>query len=191
MYSDLYSHITQFVELNSNDFEQISSYYECKTIKKKKHLLKANDLCKEIYFVTKGCLHLYFIDDSGTEKTVQFAMENWWLSDFQAFNRQSKTNFFIQAVETTDLLHISFDNYQKLLTDWPIMERYYRQIHEIAHGASLTRMRYIFNYSKEEVFYRFREQFPEFVQRVPQYLVASFLGLTPEYLSKIRGKKLS
>ena len=81
--------------------------------------------------------------------------------------------------------------YDSLLNKFPKMERYFRTIYETAYGAALMRFKYINTYSKEEIFFRFKEKFPEFVQRVPQYVLASFLGLTPEYLSEIKKKQFS
>ena len=125
------------------------------------------------------------------EKTVKFAIEGWWITDFMAFNNQQLTEFKTQAVEASSVYSITYSAYSDLLHQQPNLERYFRNIWEIAYGASIIRMKYVFEYSKEEMFNRFRENFPEFVERVPQYMLATFLGLTPEYLSKIRAKKLS
>nr|WP_299035759.1 Crp/Fnr family transcriptional regulator [uncultured Tenacibaculum sp.] len=115
-------------------------------------------------------------------------MENWWLTDFLAFQNQKHANFTIETVENSEVLSISSSKYTELLNQFPLLEKYFRNIYETAYGAALMRLKYINSYSKEEMFFRFREDFPEFVQRVPQYLLASFLGLTPEYLSEIKRK---
>ena len=133
-------------------------------------------------------MHLYFIDNLGNQKTSQFAIENWWLTDFLAFQNQKQSNFNIETVENSKVLSISFSKYQELLDKFPKMEKYFRTIYETAYGAALMRLKYVNCFSKEEIFFRFRDNFPEFVQRVPQYLLASFLGLTPEYLSEIKRK---
>jgi len=160
-------------------------------VEKKEVLARSGSKCDQLFFVAKGCLHSYFTDQAGVEKTIKFAIEDWWITDFLAFHHQRETEFTTQAVEPSEVLRISHNSYEQLLNAHPALERYFRNVYEVTSGAALMRMKYIFDYSKEEIFNRFREQFPEFVNRVPQYMMATYLGLTPEYLSKIRGKKLS
>ncbi len=134
---------------------------------------------------------MFFIDDKGTGRTVQFAIENWWLTDNLAFLNKQKSDFIIQAVEHSKILSISFEQQEKLLNEFPKLEKYFRSIYQIAYGASMFRLKYIFGFSKEERYFHFIEKHPQFAQRVPQYLIASFLGLTPEYVSEIRVKHFS
>jgi hypothetical protein len=108
-----------------------------------------------------------------------------------AFLKQSETDFYIQAVENTEILSIDFEKQEALLNRFPALEKYFRMVYQIAYGASIMKMKYVFNHSKEDIFFLFREHYPAFIQRIPQYLLASFLGLTPEYLSEIRKKKRS
>ena len=158
-------------------------------LRKKEHLFRQGELCTHIYFVSKGCLNLYFVNDRGQKQTVQFALEHWWLSDFMAFRSSSRTDFNLQAVERSKVLGIDRKGEQELLERFPELERYFRLIHERAYGASLIRMKYVYGLSKEELYHDFAQKFPDFVQRVPQYLLASFLGLSPEYLSELRGRE--
>lgn len=167
------------------------SYFQIKELDKKEILMEAGKLCNSSFFVLHGCLHMYYINDKGIEKTIQFAIENWWLSDYLAYHHRQPTDFYIQAVESSRVLCIDYDRQNKLLTAFPILETYFRHVYQIAYGASIMRVKYLFDYSKEEIFLRFSEQFPEFVQRVPQYLIASYLGLTPEYVSEIKRKQRS
>ncbi len=134
---------------------------------------------------------MFFINEKGTEQTIQFAMEDWWLADYTSFSTQTASRFFIQAVEKTTVLAITYAKQEKLLAKFPQMERYFRLLHQRAHAASQSRIMGLYALSREEAYYRFVELYPKFVNRVPQYLLASFLGFTPEYLSEIRGKKRS
>ncbi len=177
--------------LSEEELAEIILFFDCHSYSKKETLLLAGRRCYKLFFVTKGCLQLYFIDSLGNQKTSQFAIENWWLTDFLAFQNQKQSNFYIETVEDSQILTISFSKYQELLDKFPKMEKYFRIIYETAYGAALMRLKYINSFSKEEIFFRFRDNFPDFVQRVPQYLLASFLGLTPEYLSEIKRKQLS
>lgn len=172
----------------SIDPDVLKSYMEEIQIKKKGFLFQAGHPCTHIYFVVQGCLNLYFVNDRGQNQTVQFALENWWLSDFMAYRSGVHTGFYLQAVERSKVIGIQISQQERLLEDFPQLERYFRVIYERAYGASLMRMKYVYGYSKEELYHDFAQKFPEFIQRVPQYLLASFLGITPEYLSELRRK---
>ncbi|MEQ9439129.1 MAG: Crp/Fnr family transcriptional regulator [Cyclobacteriaceae bacterium] len=191
MTEPFYQHLQKFIALDKADFTEVLSYFQIKELDKKEILMEAGKLCNSSFFVLHGCLHMYYINDKGIEKTIQFAIENWWLSDYLAYHHRQPTDFYIQAVESSRVLCIDYDRQNKLLTAFPILETYFRHVYQIAYGASIMRVKYLFDYSKEEIFLRFSEQFPEFVQRVPQYLIASYLGLTPEYVSEIKRKQRS
>lgn len=187
----LFQHLNQFVPIEPSMLEDILTFFLSEKFEKKQVLIHSGFKCDKLFFVEEGCLHSFFVDKGGLEKTVKFAIEGWWITDFLAFHHQRNTDFQTQAVEQSSVLSISYDKYQEMLKHFPVLEKYFRNVWEIAYGASMLRMKYVFEYSKEEMFNRFREQFPAFVDRVPQYMLATYLGLTPEYLSKIRGKKLS
>lgn len=189
--NSLKNHIKTYLSCSDEELSEIVDFFNCHSFKKKETLLYAGNRCNKLFFVAKGCLQLYFIDTLGNKKTTQFALENWWLTDFLAFQNQSPSSFYVETVEPSKILAISSSNYQVLLDRHPKMEKYFRSIYETAYGAALMRFQYNSNFSKEEIYFQFRDSFPAFVQRVPQYLLASFLGLTPEYLSEIKKKKLS
>ena len=141
--------------------------------------------------MVQGCLNMYFINDKGENQSVQFAIEIWWISDWLSSYRNKESEFYIQAVESSKILVISKTNQEKLLVEFPKMERYFRIIYQIAFGASLYRIKFLYQGSKAERYFHFVKRHPEFAQRIPQYLIASFLGLTPEYVSEIRAKHIS
>lgn len=167
------------------------SFFEIQHVKKKRNLLTEGKVCKYNYFVLKGCLRKFFITDKGIEQTTEFAVENWWITDNIAFEHALQTEFNIQAVEDSELLRIDNHTQEKLLITFPVMERHFRFIYQRAYAASQMRIKYLYGFSKEEMFHHFNKNFPEFIQRVPQYLIASFLGFTPEYLSEIRKRSIS
>lgn len=188
---ELKEHIDRFVRINSTDFEQILSYVNPVSAKKKQNLHEAGKVCKANFFVRKGCLRLFFINEKGIEQTIQFALENWWLSDYTSFSSQQASLCYIQAVEKSEIIAIDYAAQESMLQQFPQMERYFRLIHQRAHAASQYRLKGLFSQTREEIYLEFCKQYPAFVQRIPQYLLASFLGFTPEYLSEIRGKRIS
>ena len=185
----LSDHIKFHSEVSKKDIPEILTYFEESTFQKKEILLRTDEKCNKLFFVSRGCMHLYFIDKYGNKKTTQFAIENWWLTDFLAFRDEGNSNFDIEAIEKSEILTISFAKHKELLENFPKMEKYFRVIYQTAYGAALMRIRFIYTYSKEEIYFKFREDFPDFVNRVPQYLIAGFLGLSPEYLSEIKRKE--
>jgi CRP-like cAMP-binding protein len=189
MYSDFIDHIRKYVELDAAAVEVLNTYVKTIKLKKKEFLLKEGQICRSLYFVEKGCLRMFFVNDKMSEQITQFALENWWISDFFSFVDNKPSGYYIQAVENSDILSIDVQSYEAMLKDVPQMERYLRIIMQRALAASQLRVKYMYELSKEEFYIHFCESFPEFVQRVPQYMIASYLGLTPEYVSELRKKK--
>jgi signal-transduction protein with cAMP-binding, CBS, and nucleotidyltransferase domain len=191
MSDQFFTHINQFAAVSREDFQRIIMFFEFQNVSKKQVLIEAGNSCSHNFFVLKGCLHMYFTNEKGIERTVQFAIDDWWMTDCLAYLNQTKSGFTIQAVEDTQLLSITFDGQEQLLEEFPQLERYFRIMYQIGYGSSLMKMKHMFDFSKEEIYLHFTEHYPDFAQRVPQYLIASFLGLTPEYVSEIRAKKRS
>ncbi len=185
------THLLKFIDLNDEEFDAIMPFFEIKNIKKKTNLLVEGQLCDSNWFVLEGCLRKFFINDKGIEQTTEFAIENWWITDNFAYERRLPTEFYIQTVENSVILTIDYHSQEKLLMTHPKMERYFRFIYQRAYSAMQLRIKYLYDFSKEEFYDLFSKTYPEFIQRIPQYLVASFLGFTPEYLSEIRNKKRS
>ncbi|MFN3381931.1 MAG: Crp/Fnr family transcriptional regulator [Runella zeae] len=185
------SHLKKFIEIDENEFREIMGFVEIIKVKKKQNLLLEGQICKSHFFVLKGCLRKFFINEKGTEQTTEFAIETWWLTDHLAFEKQLPSEFYIQAVENSEVLVIHQPNQEKLLEQFPKLERYFRFVYQRAFAASQMRIKYLYSFSKEEFYHQLVQKYPAFVQRIPQYLIASFLGFTPEYLSEIRAKKLS
>ncbi|WP_077435661.1 Crp/Fnr family transcriptional regulator [Sphingobacterium sp. CZ-UAM] len=184
------THLEKFIQIDDRTFEQISAYFSLISVAKKENLQEEGQICRYHYFVLKGILRKFFINEKGVEQTTEFAIENWWLTDNMAYEHKLVSSFYIQAVEKSEVLYISQENQEKLMTEFPLMERYFRFVYQRAYAAAQMRVKYLFSLPKEEFYRDMVRKYPEFVQRVPQYLIASFLGFTPEYLSEIR-KKIS
>jgi len=186
---NLLVHIRKFVSLSEEEEEILSPYLKEKSLKKKDYLLKEGQICMANHFVAKGCLRMFYITEEGNEQMIQFAIDNWWMTDYMSFDSQKPSQFNIQAVENSEIIFLEKKTLEELFTRLPKLERYFRIIVQKAYAASVMRLRYIFTQSGEERFHHFNKSFPEFVQRVPQYMLASYLGFSAEFLSKIRAKK--
>jgi CRP/FNR family transcriptional regulator len=189
MYSELLSHINKFIDLSKEDERIIESSLKSITVKKKQLLLEEGQVCRSNYFIVSGCCRLYFIDIKGVEQTIQFGIENWWITDYTSFQMQNASHFYIQAVENSTVIALDYHQQDELFKKIPKLERYFRLILQKAYSASQLRTKYFYSMTSEEMYWFFSKLFPEFVQRVPQYMLASYLGFTPEFLSKIRAKK--
>jgi len=182
------AHLDKFISIDDQEFASVISYFQIINTGKKENLMLEGEICKFKYFVLEGCLRKFFINEKGIEQTTEFAIENWWISDTFAFEKQMKSDFNIQAVEKSRILMIDYSSQDRLLEKHPIMERYFRMVYQTAYAAAEKRLRYLYEMTKEEYYIHFSILYPWFIQRIPQYLVASFLGFTPEYLSEIRAK---
>jgi len=179
------------VTINNEEFEKILSFFEIRTFVKKENLLEEGQVCRHNYLVLKGLLRKFFINEKGTELTTEFAIETWWMTDNMSFEHKTPSEFYIQTVEKSELLVISNEAQEKLLEQFPVMEKYFRIVYQRAYAANQVRVKYIYSLSKEDFYFNLLKKQPAFVQRVPQYLIASFLGFTPEYLSEIRKRIIS
>lgn len=189
MQSTLLNHIRSIIKLSDEGAPGILSHFTSLEVPKKEILLEEGEFCRHYYFVEKGCLRLYFVDHKGMEQTIQFAIENWWLTDLHAFRSSARSSFSIQSVEKTKVQYITKKQMDELLTKYPGLHQYFSYVYERAYAATLFRVR-LLRLTREETYQLFIKNYPGFVQRVPQKLVASFLGFTPEYLSELRRKQM-
>ena len=189
MSSQLIAHIRKFISLSDEDAGLISTKVHTVKLKRRQYVLTAGQRCKANYFVLNGCMRLYFISNKDTEQITHFGLENWWITDYDSLEKQQPSHFYIQAVEASELVVLDQHTEQELLAKIPALERYFRLILQRAFTAAQRRMEYIYNMTDEERYRFFVESFPAFNQRVPQYMVASYLGVTPQFISRVRAKK--
>ncbi|WP_277229315.1 Crp/Fnr family transcriptional regulator [Hymenobacter sp. YC55] len=182
------AHIARYVTLTTADADLLQTYLRQQTIARKDYLLTEGQVCTANYFVLRGCLRTYLVNEKGSEQTIQFGIENWWLTDYASLDLQTPSQFFIQAVETTEVVVFDKRVQEEVLSQLPQLERYFRILLQKSAAAALFRIKFLFSLSGEARYRHFNSAFPGFVQRVPQYMLASYLGFTPEFLSKIRAK---
>lgn len=189
MIEAIVTHMKKHITLTDADVALLSSLLEVRDVKKKEHLLMAGEVCRHNYFVVQGCFRLYLITNKGNEQVIQFGIENWWITEYVSLKSGAPSQFYIQATENAQVVVLPRDKEEELYANIPQLERYFRLVLEKAYSAQLNRIHYIFNLTGEEQYRMMSRKYPEFVQRVPQYMLASFLGITPEFLSMLRAKK--
>jgi len=190
MYPNLVKNIRRYIELDEPEVQTLYQYVKPVSLQKKEYLLKEGQVCRAYYFVEKGCLRMFFINNKTVEQITQFALDGWWISDYFSLMDNKPSEYYIQTIEKSEILSIDMVLLDDLLKELPQLERYFRLIMQKAVAASQLRQKYMYEMTKEEFYVLFSTSFPEFVQRVPQYMIASYLGLTPEYVSELRKKKL-
>lgn len=190
MSASLLKHIQRKTELNPFEQEKLLSKIEYRKIKKKELLLKEGNVCDFFCFIEKGCCRLYLINEKGNEQTLQFGIEDWWIMDYMSYTTEKPSDFYIQAIENSEVLLIQKKDLEQLLIEVPKLERYFRIVLQKTFAATQMRIKFLFTMSAEERYLHFKNAQPEFVQRVPQYMLASYLDFSAEFMSKIRAGKI-
>ena len=161
---------------------------EPKFVKKKTFLLQEGEICNFEAYVVKGCIRTYYIDENGFEVILQFAIEDWWVSDIASFYEQSPSRLFIETLEDCDLLTFNYETKEELLTRVPKFERMFRLMLQRNLAATQNRLINTISKTAQEKYLDFIERYPTIPQRVPQHYIAAYLGISPEFLSKVRTK---
>lgn len=190
MYQPLFDHIEKFVTLEASEIDALESCLSLSKIKKKEHVLQEGQICNTLYFIVKGCMRQYIINSKGNEQTLQFGIENWWITDYLSYHNHTTSHFYIQAVENCEVIALEKPILESILIQIPKLERYFRVVSQKSFGAAQMRIKFLFTMSAEERYHHINNLFPEFVQRVPQYMLASYLDFSAEFMSKIRAGKV-
>lgn len=189
MYQELLDHIKKYVQLSPRQQQQFCEKLELKKLKKREFLLEPGKLCKGNYFIIKGCVRQFLINQKLNEQIIHFGIENWWIADQDSLLNNQPSACYIQAIEETELLLLQEKDRISLSKEIPFLETYFRIMMQKSFVAAQRRIGFIFNQTEEERYRHFSKLYPGFVQRVPQYMLASYLGFTPQFLSRLRAKK--
>ena len=190
MYNLFFQKFNEKVILTPAEQELIKNYLTPKKLRKKQYLLQEGEVCKSVAFVEKGGLRAYSLDPGGNEHIIQFALEGWTISDLYSFITGEPATYNIDALEDTELVIISKSAHEELLNKVPKYETYTRLNITGAYLAMQKRLTSTISLTLEERYANFVTTYPDIVQRVPQHMIASYMGLTPETLSRMR-KKMS
>lgn len=182
----LFDHINKFISFTQEEELLLSSKITVRKFLKNQFVVQNGDVCRFESFVLSGALKTFFIDEEGHEHIVALSIEDWWVSDMDSFISRQPAQLNVQCIESSVLAQLSYEDLQYLYIAIPKMERFFRLI--IQNGFIAAQKRIIGNHSlpAKERYAAFVQKYPAIEQRVPQYMIASYLGITKEFLSKIR-----
>lgn len=186
MYELLHTKITETISLTEEEFDFCKTLFSPKKLRKRQYLLQDGDVCKYTAFVEKGMLRTYTIDEKGNEPILQFSMEGWWVADLYSFFTGEPSHFNVEALEDCELLLITEPSWNILLEKIPAFERYFRILIQNNLIATQRRLMGTMIETAEEKYLKLVKNFPGCIQRVPQHMIASYLGITRETLSRTR-----
>lgn len=192
MKSDLlFQHITRHIPLTTDEKDYVSGILQHKKLKRKQLLYQEGDIHKYQVFVTEGCLRSYSIDHNGFEHILQFAPPGWWIGDMHSFNTQTPGVLNIDAVDKSEILMITRADVDKLYTEIPKFERLFRILAENSIATYQHRMIDSLSLTAMERYDNFCKTYPSLIQCLPQKQVAAYIGVTPEFLSKMLNRPLN
>lgn len=181
----LRQHIEEIISLTDSEFDFVLGYFE--QIKRRKHqyLVQEGEYVSKEYWIIKGCTKSYFLDNNGKEHILRFAMEHYWITDYESFVKQMPSKINIDCLEDCELLYISFENREKLTSEMHKMERFWAKKSKLGRIALQNRILSLLKNSAKERYDLLLEQYPKLFQRVPKKLIASYLGVSRETLSRL------
>ena len=182
----LRAHISKRIDLSQEECELSTQFFVPKKIKKRQFLLQEGDVCKHLAFVNSGCLREYTVDQRGDEHIIQFAIEGWWISDLTSFLSGNPASHNIDALQDSEVLLLDKSARESLFESVPRMERFFRLLLEGNYVATHKRINDALSASAEERYLTFINTYPQLVEQIPQNQIASYLGITPQSLSRIR-----
>ncbi len=186
MFDLLFKKVQEKISLHEKDKEVCRQLFAPKKLRKKQYLLQQEDVCRYLAFVEKGVLRAYTVDERGAEHIIQFALEGWWIADSYSFFTGEPSTYNIDALEDAELLLITNPSLEVLYQKVPAFERYFRILSQNNMIALQRRLMGSLSLSAKEKYKTLIHTYPDIVQRVPQHMIASYLGITPETLSRTR-----
>ncbi len=183
---NIINYLSEVLEIPNESAKLCSDFYIAKNVAKNEFLLQENEICTQTYFVEKGLLRMYSIDRNGKEHIIQFAPEKWLISDRSSLYFNEKSKYYIEAVEDSEVLLLKNDFFTSIIERFPntaenndlLLQKHIRNLQ--------NRVNSLLAETAEERYMNFIKMYPDILQRVPQWMVASYLGITPESLSRVR-----
>ncbi len=182
----LLDYFKQIIPLNKEEKKFVIDSFQPRLYRKRQYILQEGDICEYFNFVVRGCLRMYAIDDKGNTHIIQFAYENWWICDMDSFYKKEASLLNIDALEDTMVLQINFEDLTELYDKVPKFNRIFRVLNENSNINLQNRLLQNISISAEKRYLSFLKSYPQLANRVPQTQIAAYLGITPEFVSRIR-----
>ena len=186
MFENIIKNVTRFISLSSEEEKIFTDLLVCETIPKKTILLREGEVCQFEGYIQKGCFRAYYLDDNGFEVTILFAIEDWWISDIASFQDQKPSNLYIETIEDSEIFTLNPTTKEKLLQEIPKFERVFRMLVQRNLFTLQNRLVNTISKSASDRYLEFIKVYPTIPQRVAQYYIASYLGVSKEFVSTIR-----
>jgi CRP-like cAMP-binding protein len=190
MFQRIREYLSRSVRLTEEEIKIFENSLELRLVPKKTILLQAGEVCNFEAYINKGCIREYFIDDTGIELTLQFATEDWWVSDITSFEDQIPSDMYIETLEDCELLVLTRQSKENLINEVPQLERMFRLMIQRHLSKLQKRLFKTVSSTAMDQYIEFVTRYPTISQRVSQQYIASYLGITPEFLSRLRAKHL-
>lgn len=185
-----YENIKKYVDLSETEFAKLSSFYHIEEIQKNQMLLSEGEVCDFEGYILEGCFKIFYNEDNIKEHILYFAVEDWWVLDIGSFVSGTPSKLNIQALEDCKVIMISKEQKEKLYLEMPQTERLFRLMNQKALESIQLRMISMLNKTADKRYLEFKSKYPTLEQRIPQHQIAAYLGISHEFLSKIRRKLL-
>lgn len=189
MYNLILKNISRHIQLTRTEEDYFKSILKHRVLRKRQYLLQAGDVCRYENYIIKGCLRAYTVDNKGEEHIAMFGMEDWWISDLYSFLTETPATQHIDALEDTEVFSIEKKDLENLYKEVPKFDRLMRILLQNAFVANQNRILASISHTAEEQYVAFIQKYPSLEQRVPQHQIASYLGITPETISRIRKQR--
>ena len=190
MHEMLHQHFNNYISLTPEEFEECKPLFKYKKFRRHQYILQNGDVSRYETFILSGCTRTYEVDDKGQEHIIQFGMATWWVGDLHSFLTDSPSRYNIDCLEDTEVLQISRVEMEKMYEKIPKLERFFRLLIQKAYIASVERIYSNLSKPAPQRYQEFIEKYPLLEQRVPNHQIASFLGITPQSLSRIRSQSI-
>ena len=185
----LKSQIEKITSLTEEEFQYVLSHFTLKKFKKHQFLIQENESVPNDFFVLKGCLKAYHLNSNGKENIIQFALQDWWITDYQSYFNETLASINLDCIENSEVLCLSLTNREKLCNEMHKMERFFRKKSNAGYVALQQRILSMLNENPKERYLKLLHQYPILFQKVPKTLIASYLGVSRETLSRFNTSK--
>jgi CRP-like cAMP-binding protein len=190
-FSPVIEYVSRYVALTDDEINHFVTFLKITKVKKRQFIVQPGFVCRNKSYVVKGAFRAYLVDNEGKEHTLAFAIEDWWISDYSSLIYQEPATLFVEALEDSVLIQVNYDDEQTFLKEIPKLEKFERIITQRSLAFQQKRLLSNFTKTAEQRYEEFITKYAAIAQRVPQYALASYLGFSTEYLSKIRNRRAS